>query len=209
MSLTPPPRLGCNEAPLLDRPGEVDRRRALLPHSSAAGLSGYVAGLRTRHGAVPDPDPLDGGTGARLLLLLETPGPAITRTGFVSADNPTGTGRNLRRFCAEAGLRRQDRLIWNTVPWIIHDGGRNRPPRAAEIREGLAELPALLRLLSLRVVVLSGRVAARAEDLIPAGVAVLTMPHPSPTITCTSPAIPARIRAALAQAAGLLGLGEL
>ena len=153
---------------------------------------------------MPDPDPLDGGAGARLLLLLETPGPAIGRTGIVSADNATGTGRNLRRFWAEAGLRREDRLIWNAVPWVIHAGGRNRAPRAAELRDGIAELPPLLALLSLGVVVLAGRAAASAAPLFPPGLPVLTMPHPSPVIVCTDPAIAARICDTLARAAALL-----
>jgi uracil-DNA glycosylase len=36
---------------------------------------------------------------------------------------------------------------------------------------------------------------------------VLAMPHPSPTYVCTSPAVPAAIRATLAEAAALLGRG--
>lgn len=86
-----------------------------------------------RGAAVPDPDPLDGGVEARLLLLLETPGPSIGRTGFVSRDNPTGTAANLFRFLAEAGIARRDTLIWNAVPWVIHaPGALNRAPRRAE-----------------------------------------------------------------------------
>ena len=189
---------------MLDNPAEVERRRTLLPEAATAGLLDHLRGLRARRGDVPDPDPLDGGVAAPMLLLLETPGPTVRQSFFVSADNPTGTGRNLRRFFAEAGLRREDRLIWNTVPWLIHTGGRNRAPRAAELREGLCELPGFLSLLSLRVAVLAGRSAARAAALMPPGVPVLLMPHPSPTIVCTSPAIPARIRATLAEAAAIL-----
>jgi hypothetical protein len=55
--------------------------------------------------------------------------------------------------------------------------------------------------------VLSGRTAGGAEatvrETLP-GVPVLTMPHPSPTIVCTSPSIGARIEATLAQAAAIL-----
>eukprot|EP01046_Picozoa_sp_COSAG06_P083618 COSAG06_NODE_30503_length_538_cov_0.355353_1_plen_129_part_10 len=69
---------------------------------------------------VPAPDPLDGGVGARMLLLLETPGPAVLRTGFVTRDSANGTAANLFRFLAEAGLSRADTLIWNAVPWLIH-----------------------------------------------------------------------------------------
>ena len=156
-------------------------------------------------------DPNDGGTEARLLILLETPGPHIHRTGIVSADNPSGTARNLRRFLAEAGLPRQERVIWNAVPWVIHGGGPNRAPRASEIRDGLAELPPFLALLPrLRVAVLAGRIAGMAADAVAAtrpGVAALRMPHPSPTYVCTSPDVPRRIAATLAEAAALLGCG--
>ncbi len=158
---------------------------------------------------MPDVDPDDAGTEARLLILLETPGPHIHRTGIVSADNPSGTARNLRRFLAEAGLPRHERVIWNAVPWVIHSGGPNRAPRASEIRDGLAELPPFLALLlKLHVAVLAGRVAGMAADPIAAarpGVAVLRMPHPSPTYVCTSPDVPRRIAATLAEAAALLG----
>ena len=69
-------------------------------------------------------------------------------------------------------------------------------------------LPPLLRLLPrLHGAVLAGRAAAAAAQVIAAerrGLPVLTMPHPSPTFVCTSPAVPRRIAAALAEAAALL-----
>ena len=72
-----------------------------------------------RAAPVPDPDPLDGGVGARLLLLLETPGPMVLRTGFVTRDSANGTAANLFRFLRESGIARGDTLIWNAVPWQI------------------------------------------------------------------------------------------
>ncbi len=158
---------------------------------------------------MPDLDPADGGTDARLLLLLETPGPGAAPLRFVSRDNPTGTAANIRRFTGEAGIRRTDTVIWNAVPWVIHaPGARNRAPRRGEVAAGLAELPGFLALLPrLCVVVLAGRIAGEARPAIAAarpGLPVIAMPHPSPTIVCTGPAIPARIRAALAGAAALL-----
>ena len=51
--------------------------------------------------AVPDVDPLDGGVNARLLILLETPGPRVLGTGFVSRDNPDGTAANMFRFLTQ------------------------------------------------------------------------------------------------------------
>ena len=198
---------------LLSDPAEVARRHALRGAPHLAGFAPFLADLRARHGDVPDPDPLDGGTGARLLLLLETPGPKIRASGIVSRDNATGTGRNLRAMLESAGLARRDTLIWNAVPWVIHaQGALNRPPNRAELRDGIAELPALLALLpELRVAVLAGRSAARAADAVAAlrpGLPVLRMAHPSPTIQCTSPAIREGCRIALAQAAAILAASE-
>lgn len=190
---------------LLD-PANLDARRALLDEPHMRGLGGMIAALRTRlPDPVPDADPLDGGDAARLLLLLETPGPTIMRTGFVSRDNGGGTSANLRRFLDGAGLARRDVVIWNVVPWLIHAGGPNRAPRRDEVARGLALLPALLdRLPALLVAVLSGRPASRAEpvlrDLRPA-LPVLTMPHPSPTYVNTSPEVARRLAATLAEAA--------
>ncbi|MFC0409384.1 uracil-DNA glycosylase [Roseomonas elaeocarpi] len=194
----------------LANPAEVERRRLLLREPHMRALAALSRRLRRDTGmAVPDADPLDGGVAARVLILLETPGPAIGRTNFVSRDNATPTARNLRRFTVAAGLRREDTLIWNTIPFVIHaPGALNRSPKAAEVRAGVALLPPLLRLLpALRVVVLAGRVARSAaaachEAL--SGVTVMEMPHPSPTIVCTSPEVPARILATLSEAAAIL-----
>lgn len=196
-------------APLAD-PAAVGARRAALAAPHMAPLATFAARLKEETGRpVPDADPADGGVRARLLLLLETPGPSWTRTGFVSADNPTPTGANLRRFLAEAGIARADLLIWNAIPFVIHaPGAANRAPRKAELAEGLSYLPAFLRLLPrLRVAVLAGRAAAVAAPAITAarpGLPVLHMPHPSPTYVCTSPEVPRRIATALAEAAALL-----
>lgn len=200
-----PPRL---RGTLAD-PVRLAERAAARDRPHVLDLNGFVADLRARRGAVPDVDPFDGGTAARLLLLLETPGPGTEPLRFVSRDNATGTAANIRRFTEEAGLSRADTAIWNAVPWVIHaPGARNRPPRRAEVAEGLRELPGFLALLPrLAVVVLAGRVAAQARPEIASlrpGLPVLEMPHPSPTIVCTSPAVAARIRATLAEAAGWL-----
>lgn len=155
---------------------------------------------------VPHFDPCDGGVRARLLILLETPGPGDEPVRFVSRGNLGGTQRNLSRFLDEADIARADTLLWNCVPWIVHaPGARNRPLRRGEIRDGLALLPGLLALLPrLTTVVLAGRVAREAEPVIAdvrADVAILAMPHPSPTYVCTSPAVGAAIRSTLAAAA--------
>ncbi len=162
-----------------------------------------------RGAAVPDPDPLDGGVEARLLLLLETPGPSIGRTGFVSRDNATGTAANLFRFLAEAGIARRDTLIWNAVPWVIHaPGALNRAPRRSEAAAAAPYFAPLLALLPrLVVVVPAGRFAHEAAAPLAAlrpDLPVVPIPHPSPTYVCTSPSVRERILVGLAQAASRL-----
>ena len=196
----------------LSDPAELAARHSLLATAAhTAPIRALAQRIREATGRpVPEPDPLDGGVAAQLLLLLETPGPRMSHEhAIVSRDKSGGTGANLRRFLGAAGIARESTLIWNAVPWIIHaPGALNRAPRAAELRAGLAFLPALLELLPrLRVAVLSGRFAAAAEPVIRdarAALPVLAMPHPSPTYVCTSPTVPARIAAVLAEAAALL-----
>ena len=86
--------------PLLCRParGRGAPRRASARRTWPARRLRRQACANATGRPVPDADPADGGIGARCLLLLETPGPSIGRTGFVSRDNPTPTAGNLRRF---------------------------------------------------------------------------------------------------------------
>ncbi len=182
------------------------RKVAALGAPHLAALERYRAGIAAAHGTVPHFDPDDGGDRAPVLLLLETPGPRMGEVRIVSRDNPTGTARNITRLSAAAGLSRAQTVIWNTVPWIIHQpGATNRAPTRAETAAGLALLPGLLdRLPALRVAVLAGRAASLAEPVIAAhrpGLAVMRMPHPSPTYGCTAPTIAGAIQATLAEAA--------
>lgn len=194
----------------LGDPRRLAERRSLLDAPHLTPLRDLARRIsRERAAPVPDPDPLDGGVAARVLILLETPGPAIAKTGMVSRDNPTGTAANLFTFLREAGLARRDSLIWNAVPWVIHAvGALNRPPRRSELRAAEPYLPLLLDCLpALAVIVLAGRVAGEAriplERLRPE-LPVIGIPHPSPTFVCTSPTVRERILAGLREAAAML-----
>lgn len=177
---------------------EYDPRIAAFGELHVAALELYRSGIEQRLGKVPHFDPNDGGTGARILLLMETPGARGSPVRFVSRDNDTGTARNLRSFCDAAEFDRRDCVLWNAVPWIIHaKAAPNRRPAAAEIAEGVRLLPPLLDLLrALRCVVLAGRVAERSRATIHGcrpDLAVFSMPHPSPVYVNTSPSIRATI----------------
>ena len=191
-------------------PAAVAARRAMADAPHIRPLRLLAQRIAAERGAgVPDPDPLDGGVEARLLLLLETPGPSIGRTGFVSRDNATGTAANLFRFLREAGIARRDTLIWNAVPWVIHaPGALNRAPRRSEAAAAAPFFAPLLALLPrLRVVVPAGRFAQDAAVPLAAlrpDLPVVPIPHPSPTYVCTSPRVAERIRAGLSEAAARL-----
>lgn len=184
----------------------------LICPSRLAPLERWREPLAAGGREVPHFDPLDGGVDARVLILLGTPGAGMTADRAMSHDNPSGTSRNLRRLCAEVELAREDGVLWNAVPWVVHaPGAANRPLRRGELREGLATLPGLLALLPhLRAVVLLGRSAGEAAPVIAAerpGLSVFAAPHPSPTIVCTHPSVGERIVAALRGAAQLVETG--
>lgn len=166
-------------------PAECHRRRALLAAPHMAPLADFTARLRERWpGLVPDLDPVDGGTMARVLLLLEKPGPQAARTGFVSRDNPSPTSAALRAFLAEAGLPRGETAVWNAIPaW-----NGTIALSAAERRDGPGHLSGLFPLLpQLDTVILVGRQAQRAEAMLPSGLTVLRSPHPSPQVRAAFP----------------------
>jgi uracil-DNA glycosylase len=133
---------------------------------------------------IPDFDPLDGGTDAQVLFLLEAPGPKATASGFVSRNNPDETAKNFFLLNTEAGIVRSRTVIWNAVPWYIGTGTKIRPAKRDDVRaadEWLAEL--LQALHRLRFVVFVGQKALHARNLVQAArpdVEVVTMPHPSP-----------------------------
>jgi hypothetical protein len=81
-----------------------DPREAQLHDPHVLPLMNVVRDLRAQGLIVPNVDPNDGGVNARVLVLLETPGPKAVASGFVSRDNPDPTARNLGLVLDEAGL---------------------------------------------------------------------------------------------------------
>ena len=163
---------------VLGDPAERERRRTLLSLPHLAPLAAYAAGLRGPDVMVPDFDPLDGGAAARVLFLLEKPGPGIHPGGFVSRDNDTPTAAAIRTFMAQAGLPRSETVLWNLVPWWNGTTAVTGVERAA----GLAALDGLFPLLAaLDTAVLVGRTAGAARGVL-GGLRVLESAHPSPQV---------------------------
>lgn len=134
----------------------------------------YAADLAARRKAVvPHFDPAEAGVDARVLFVLEAPGPMTNAeradgrrpgSGFISIDNDDATAANFwearREFGLDSGPGVSRVLHWNIVPWYL--GVAARKPTADEVRDGAGELLTLLGLLpELRAVVLVGDHAQR------------------------------------------------
>ena len=165
-------------------------------------LTTFVEELREEAGAgaeIPYFDPWDGGVEARILFLLEAPGPKAVRSGFVSRNNPDETAKNFHELNMEAGIDRKTTIIWNAVPWYIGDGTKIRAATPKDLKDGLKPLPRLLELLpNLRSIVLVGRKAEKATTQLDRNrYTLFTCPHPSPMFVNRTPENRAKILAVL------------
>ena len=179
-------------------PAELVRKQQLLSSPHMAPLTRYVERLRIERGPntwVPYFDSTDAGVSARLLILLESPGPRGSR--FVSTDNNDQTAENMWNLLHEAGVQRdRDMIAWNVVPWYV-----GREPSSNEVKAGRPWVVELISLLSeLRVVVLLGKTAAKSWDGLEVDLPVIRAPHPSPQNLNTRPGARAELREALIEA---------
>jgi uracil-DNA glycosylase len=190
---------------------ERERRRQLLSGPHMAPLTAFLAALRSEIGSevtIPDFDPLDGGTAAEVLYLLEAPGAKAVASGFISRNNPDQTARNFFELNVEAGIPRERTITWNIVPWYIGSGTKIRPASRSDINSGLSVLRRLLDLLpNLRAVVLVGDKAQKAEAAIAESrpnLRIFRSPHPSPLFVNNAPGNRARILNVLREVARYL-----
>ncbi|MES2465647.1 MAG: N-acetylglucosamine-6-phosphate deacetylase [Armatimonadota bacterium] len=138
-------------------------------------LSDFVRRLRSLPDigdpeGVPWFDPADAGINAQVLLLLEAPGGRSVSSGFVSSNNPDPTARNLWDLRDASGLRRDQTLIWNIVPWYVGetDWSKIRGVEQNDIELGTKYLQKLLELLpNLRVIVTLGAPARAGWQKLP------------------------------------------
>lgn len=125
-------------------------------------------------------DPESGGVNTQLLLLMESPGPAVSRTQFVSLDNPDATAENLALLLHLAGLPRREVTIWNAVPWQMSAGGVVAPVPAQHAEAAPLTRHVLSLMPDLRAVVLVGRHAQTAWRHVGSSLPTFACPHPSP-----------------------------
>jgi hypothetical protein len=175
------------DRPRLHRdPREVERKLAMLEERHIAPLTAFVRRLRDQLGeqTVPWFDPTEAGVEARILLLLQSPGPKVippVGSGFVSPHNDDQTAENMWGIQSEVGINRRDELCtWNVVPWYVRRDKRLGNAEYSRARPMLRELLDLLP--DLRVVVLLGGNAQAAWGRANLGSTVPVLPtwHTSP-----------------------------
>lgn len=210
----------------LERPRAHRHRNAVkwkltrLDEPHVAPLNAWVRELRVTCGggeSVPWFDPAGGGVHAPIVMLLEAPGaravgagsprPEAQGSGIISIDNNDQTAATCHQYLSEAGIRRDQVVSWNIVPWYVGDGSRIRAVNTADLAKARPYLGQFLALLEWpRVVLLCGRKAqegwARAEPRF-SGV-VIDTPHPS-VRGLNAPGARGRFPAALAQARSIAG----
>jgi uracil-DNA glycosylase len=183
-------------------------RTALLSQPHVEALARLVERMRQSKGPsyeIPDFDPLDGGSTAEVLFLLEAPGPKAVVSGFESRNNPDETAKNFFQLNAEAGIDRRRTITWNAVPWYIGSGTKIRPAKREDVREADEWLKALLAILhQLRNVVFVGQKALHAKGVVQCSrpdVEVMSIPHPSPMFINRASGNRGRVMAALKELA--------
>jgi len=150
-----------------------------------APLTTFVDWIRAEQGVskkIPYFDPWDGGILAKVLFLLEAPGPKSVKFGFVSRDVQDPTAKNLDALIREAGIPRKDIVIWNVVPWYLGDGKKIRPALKSDIDNSQKYLERLFSLLPrLEAVVLLGKNAQKARKIVESNInfRIFETYHPS------------------------------
>ncbi|MBN1304906.1 MAG: uracil-DNA glycosylase [Anaerolineales bacterium] len=208
-----------NDKPRLFRdPNEITKREAEIDLPHVAPLNNWVRMLRKRLGpdaTVPWFDPHDGGCEARILWLLEAPGPKATRerggSGFISCNNNDDSAQNTWETREEAGVPRKLVVHWNAIPYYI---GTDTKIRAFNQDDLAAVGPLLSELIGLlpklQVVILGGKAARSVWRKFAPGdtkLHIIECPHPSPTNLNTRPGNRARIVEAWREALRVVNAG--
>jgi uracil-DNA glycosylase len=149
--------------------------------------------------AVPWFDPAGGGTDARVLILLEAPGPKSVEpvgSGIISPDNADPTADAVHAAHKLTGLSRADCVHWNIVPWVVYKTDANgdrtdewTTPSMTDVNGAHTALQQLLALLpDVQVVITMGDWALKGwskhltlslPGTFPVTPVSLHVPHPS------------------------------
>lgn len=144
----------------------MDDRHLRLSEPHVLRLAKLIEGIRRRGCDVPDIDPNDGGTHAKVLFFLETPGPRAVN-GFVSRDNDDPTARNFKNLCEQVGLRREVTALWNVVPQCLSTPMQNVNPSRENIRGAIDDTRRFIaEFHDLRAIVFCGKSAKYSKALL-------------------------------------------
>ncbi|HET8994982.1 MAG TPA: GreA/GreB family elongation factor, partial [Rhodococcus sp. (in: high G+C Gram-positive bacteria)] len=166
---------------------EMYRRRA---DPNVRSINSYVDRLRSERPGVfiPYVAPTYGGVHARLLTLMQDPGPKTdpanhNGSGMICLENADLTAARQKYFMGQAGIDVSQIVSWNAYPWP-----KPHPQTDASDRAAAAALRGFLELLPhLEVMILNGVVARRVwrvmnelDPYIAAGVWEFPTRHTSP-----------------------------
>jgi hypothetical protein len=139
-----------------------------LPH--IAPFTDLIDELRTvpGRGWMPYLAPMYGGVNARVLSILQDPGPGThdkDGSGMLCVENDDDAAELYATLLDQAGIPAAELLPWNAYPWYRHKRGSSNAPTGAELDAGIEPLRRLIALApQLRVVMLHGGSAHKAWD---------------------------------------------
>lgn len=142
---------------------------------------------------VPKFDPENGNETAKLLFLLEAPGPKALKSRKISLGNKDKTAENFRRQLAKAEIEKEDIAIWNVVPWYLGNKSKTkiRRAKASDVQEALDYLKQIVKKMDdLQCIILVGEKARAAHVALSAitGKRIFACHHFSPQAMNTNSA---------------------
>lgn len=151
-----------------------------LSDDHIAPLIRLIEVWRSEGNDVPYPDPLDGGIDAKVLFLLESPGPKAIKMGFISRDNPDQTAQNIGQALSDAGITRFDSVLWNVVPFHVATAAKNKNASQSQVKSSAYYTQQFIDLLpELQAVVFCGDTALTAMKFLDIRCRVFATYHPS------------------------------
>jgi len=113
----------------------------------------------------PDFEPGNGNAQARILFLMQDPGPRVPETGVVSQHNPDPTARNFKRLLDDNVISYRNIALWNVYPYFRSN--QRLAPTASQIEGAFPQLQLLVEHMpNLKHIVCLGRSAQRISKML-------------------------------------------
>jgi hypothetical protein len=161
-------RIAYDRGELLSKvvtPRNVSDRLAERYVGPIGELNRWVDKVRVATGeSIPYFDPRAASNGAKVLMLLQDPsGTADGESGFISLHNNDQTAHNVYRLCLDTGLRYDDYIPWNVIPWWVANPTKARRSLTAEALRARPYLEQIVDLLpgDLTAVIVMGKSQTR------------------------------------------------